>query len=225
MMDFLPGDIAGCYGQGWTSKAITYGTVSLLAPKRLRVGPSHVAVICEYRGGPIWVESTTLCRHPCLIRGVHVCGVQAHLPEERIADYVEAGGRVDLYRLSPVDRLSRSESELLTRILVKHFIGRMVSYDTGGALLSGTRLFKHTRLLPRADLDELFCSELAAKVYMRLGRLNRDNPTKYNPASLLRQLVREGTVQFERTYVAGAKEPVPEDSDHAEHGIPEEVLN
>ena len=197
---FLPLDLAACYGSDWTSRTISYGTASLLAPARLKLGPSHVAVLCRHRGSPVWIESTTLCRHPCVIMGVPTSGVQAHLPESRIGDYVSGGGRVDLYRLSPVDRLSEEESQLLTRILVKHFIGRQVGYDTGGALLSGTRLFKRTRLLPKADLNELFCSELAAKVCMRLGRMNRDNPTKYNPANLFRQLLREGTIQFERTF-------------------------
>ena len=159
-----------------------------------------MAVVCEHGGAPLWVESTTLCRHPCVIRRKCVSGAQAHLPSHRITDYVNAGGRVDLYRLTPIDQLSVAESGLLTRILITHFIRREVSYDTGGALLSGTRLFKHTRLLPRADLNQLFCSELAAKVLMRLGRLNRANPTKFNPATLIRRLVREGTIQFVRTY-------------------------
>ena len=198
--DFLPLDLAACYGTDPTARAITWLTASPLAPHRLRLGPSHIAVICEHRGTPVWVESTTLCPHPCAILGRSVSGCQAHLPEIRIDDYVSSGGRVDFYRLSPIDRLSEAESEMLTRIFVRHFIGREITYDVGGALLSGTRLFKRTRLLPSADLNELFCSELAAKVLMRLGRLNRDNPTKYNPASLLRELVREGTVQFERSY-------------------------
>ena len=198
--EFQPGDLVACYGTEFVAKAISYGTASLLAPRRLRIGPSHVAVICEHHGSPVWIESTTLCAHPCVILGYPISGVQAHLPEDRIDDYVKPGGRVDLYRLSPIDRLNAGESQLLTRILVKHFIGRRVEYDTGGALLSGTRLFKRTRLLPGADLNELFCSELVAKVLMRLGRMNRDNPTKYNPACLLRQLVREGTVQFERRF-------------------------
>lgn len=141
-----------------------------------------------------------MCRHTCLVHGERIAGCQAHEPELRIDDYLSKGGYVDLYRLSPVDRLSHHETELLTRILIRHFVGRNVTYDIGGALLSGTRLFKHTRLLPSADLNQLFCSELAAKVLMRLGRLNRDNPTKYNPSTLLRQLVREGTMQFERTF-------------------------
>lgn len=198
--ELLPGDLAACYGTDWVSRAISLGTASLFAPRRLRLGPSHVAVICERHGAPVWVESTTLCKHPCVILGRHTSGVQAHLPELRIQDYVSAGGCVDIYRLSPIDRLSHAESDLLTRILVKHFIGRMVRYDTGGALVSGTRLFKRTRLLPRADLDSLFCSELAAAVFMRLSRMNRANPTRYNPACLLRQLVREGTVQFEHSF-------------------------
>lgn len=194
--DFEPLDIAACYGTGVTAQAISYGTASLLAPRRLRIGPSHVAVLCEFHGRMVWVESTTLCPHPCVILARHINGCQAHLPEMRIRDYVKADGRVDLYRLAPIEKLSRVESELLTRILVRHFIGKQVTYDLGGALVSGTRLFKRTRLLPSADLNELFCSELVAAVCMRLGRMNRSNPTRFNPACLLRELVRHGTFQF-----------------------------
>lgn len=200
MDDFQPLDLLACYGTDATAQAITWLTASAFAPPRLRLGPSHVAVICEHHGSPLWLESTTLCPHPCAVLGYRVEGVQAHLPEERIHDYVSAGGRVDVYRLSAIDRLSQSESELLSKILIRHFLGRLVTYDLGGALLSGTRLFKRTRLLPAADLNELFCSELVAAVLMRLGRLNRANPTRYNPACLLRQVVREGTFQFERSY-------------------------
>lgn len=199
-IDFQPLDIAACYGTGFTARAITLGTASLLAPPRLRIGPSHVAVLCEFHGRMVWMESTTLCTHPCAILGTQVAGCQAHLPEDRIRDYLTTGGHVDLYRLSPIERLSQSESELLTTILVRHFIGQRVTYDLGGALVSGTRLFKRTRLLPQADLNELFCSELVAAVCMRLGRMNRSNPTRFSPACLLRQLVRQGTFQFERTF-------------------------
>jgi len=193
---FEPLDIAACYGTGFTANAIRWGTASLLAPPRLRIGPSHVAVLCEFHGRMVWIESTTLCPHPCVIMARPITGCQAHLPEIRIHDYVTGGGHVDLYRLAPIEKLSRAESELLTRILVRHFIGKQVTYDLGGALLSGTRLFKRTRLLPSADLNELFCSELVASVCMRLGRMNRSNPTRFNPACLLRELVRHGTFQF-----------------------------
>lgn len=197
---FQPLDIAACYGTGFTAHAIRWGTASLLAPRRLRCGPSHVALCCAFHSRMLWVESTTLCPHPCVILRRPVSGCQAHLPELRIQDYVATGGHVDLYRLSPIEQLSQDESDLLTRILVRHFIGQEVSYDLGGALLSGTRLFKRTRLLPSADLNELFCSELVAAVCMRLGRMNRSNPTRFHPAGLLRELVRQGTVQFEHSF-------------------------
>jgi len=198
--EFHPGDLAACYGRDWVSRVISYGTASLFAPRRLRIGPSHVAMLCQHRGSSLWLESTTLCGHPCAILGYPVSGVQSHLPEDRIRDYIDDGGRVDIYRLTGIDRLTHSESKLLSRILIKHFLGRLVTYDTGGALLSGTRLFKRTRLFPKADLNELFCSELVAAVLMRLGRMNRANPTRYNPACLLRQLVREGTYQFHTSF-------------------------
>ncbi len=44
--DFRPLDLLACYGTDAASKAISWGTGSLLAPSRLRLGPSHVAVIC-----------------------------------------------------------------------------------------------------------------------------------------------------------------------------------
>ncbi|QDU39676.1 hypothetical protein Mal4_40220 [Maioricimonas rarisocia] len=199
-----PLDIAACHGTGWTARAIRYGTASLLAPPRLRLGPSHVALMCEYHGRMLWIESTTLAPRPCAILGGFIEGCQGHLPELRILDYLEAGGRVDVYRLAPIQTLSQAESELLTTILVRHFVGQRVTYDLGGALISGTRLLKRTSLLPAADLNELFCSELVAAVLMRLGRMNHDNPTRYHPAGLLRELVRQGTYRFERSFVASS---------------------
>lgn len=197
---FQPGDLAACFGTDWISRTIRFGTASLLAPRRLRLGPSHVAILCERRGAPLWLESTTRCGRPCAILGRPLSGVQSHLPVDRVRDYVNEGGRVDVYRLSPIDRLSRSESELLSRILIRRFLGNLVAYDVGGALLSGTRLFKRTLLFPSADANELFCSELVAAVLMRLGRMNRANPTRYNPSNLLRRLVRDGTYQFHASF-------------------------
>lgn len=194
-----PGDVLACYGSDFLSRMITWGTATIFAGRRLRLGPSHMAIIAEKDGSPIWIESTMLCPHPCIVQGLHARGVQAHLPEYRVHDYVARGGRVDLYRLSPIDALSKAEAALLTEILFQHFLGRGVNYDTGGALISGTRVLKRARLLSfirDADLDAIFCSELIAAVLMRLHRMNRDNPTKFSPAHLLRRLVKEGTYQF-----------------------------
>jgi hypothetical protein len=191
-----PGDIVACWGSGATSRIISVGTASPFGPRELRVGPSHVAIIANYSGYPCWFESTSMCDRPCLIRLQPVDGCQVHTPEGRVNDYLSAGGKVAIYRLTPTDSLSEAESNLLTRILVKHFVRPGLCYDTAGAVLSGTRLLKWSRFAPGADLHSLFCSELIAKMYMRLGRLNRDNPTRFNPASLCRQLVREGTVEL-----------------------------
>jgi hypothetical protein len=191
-MQLLPGDIAACFGTDLTGRAISWGTASPFAPCGLRIAPSHVAICCEFEERIVWVESTTLCGHACLVRGRPVSGVQVHRPHTRIADYVR-GARVDIYRLADIQQLSSAESRLLSRILIDHFVRHAVSYDMGGAMLSGTRAFQLTRFFPSANLDELFCSELVAAVLMRLGRMNHANPTRFSPGRLLRELVRQGT--------------------------------
>jgi len=185
-----------CWGTDWMSRGITCGTWSPIAPAGLRLGPSHVAIVCEWEGRPVWVESTTMCNHPCLVRGGHVCGVQVQDPRQRVSDYLVRGGRVVRYQLSPVNRLTGAESQLLTKILVEHFVEPAVDYDLGGALISGTRVWQLMRSFPGADLNRLFCSELVSAVLQRLGRLNRTNPTRHNPARLLREAVRQGVYQF-----------------------------
>uniref|UniRef100_UPI003F5BDC36 hypothetical protein n=1 Tax=Planctomicrobium sp. SH664 TaxID=3448125 RepID=UPI003F5BDC36 len=195
-MTFEPGDIAACHGTDWTSRVIRWSTASFLPPRRLMLGPSHVAMICSWQGEQIWVESTRMCRTNCLIHGRPVSGAQAHLPGDRIADYVLNGGRVDLYRLTAVNRLSHDEQRLLTALLMQFFVIPGVNYDLGGALLSGTRVFQWSRLFPRANLEQLFCSELVAAVVMRLNRMNHANPTRFNPARLLRTLVQTGKYEF-----------------------------
>jgi hypothetical protein len=191
-MDWEAGDLVACYGGDPASRVISWGTASLFGPAGLRVGPSHVAMICLEEGRPLWVESTTLSRRPCVVQSQVVSGAQAHSPDQRMADYASSGGRVERYRLTDINSLSRDESELLSRILVEYFVKRGASYDLRGALFSGTRVFQLSRLFPAADLESLFCSELVAAVLMRLNRMNHANPTRFNPARLLRLLVRTG---------------------------------
>lgn len=193
-----PGTIAACYGGDRVGRFISRWTRSAFGPQRLKIGPSHVAMLCPSDRSDIpllWVESTTMCPDPCLIRGTHVSGCQAHDPANRIRTYLAAGGWVDFWRLSDIDRLSVDEQLLLRWILLEHFVKPGISYDTGGAIISGTRVLKLAPFLT-ADLESVFCSELIAATLQRLHRLNRDNPTKYSPASLLRDLYRQGTYQF-----------------------------
>jgi len=143
-----------------------------------------IAGAMRWVGSMRWVESTTKAPGG-------VSGVQDHAPSQRIRDYQTGGGWVDVYRLAPIHALrSRDVSDLAH--LLDHFLGHNIGYDVGGAIISGTRLLKFSRLLV-ADLEALFCSELIAAILQALGRMNRSNPTRHNPASLLRELVRTGT--------------------------------
>ncbi|WP_437188459.1 hypothetical protein SH668x_001906 [Planctomicrobium sp. SH668] len=200
--EFQPGDIAACHGTDWTGRIIRWGTASLFPPWQLSLGPSHVAILCRWRGEMIWAESTTLCSTPCLVRNIPTEGAQAHWPEERVSDYLEMGGRVDVYRLTHFQRLTPAESQLLTRLLLDEFIEPGVSYDLGGALLSGTRVFQYSKFFPGANLEQLFCSELVAAVVMRLNRMNHANPSRYHPARLLRELIRIGGYQRVATFAS-----------------------
>lgn len=199
MSRFEPGDIFACYGADAVSRTITLGTINPFAPKGLRLGPSHVAIAAPWRrprstyreNKLVWIESTSLSASPCLIRKGLVSGMQAHEPKERLKEY--ASGRVDLYRLTDIQKLTSDEGLLLGKILVEHFIEREIAYDYQGALLAGMRAFQRTRLFPGADLHSVFCSEVVAACLMRLFRMNRKNPTRYSPASLLRELVDQGT--------------------------------
>jgi len=189
---FQPGDLVACSGTDWVSRGIQLATWSPYAARGLRFGPSHVAILSESDRGLLWVESTTLCPHPCVIRGERVSGCQAHAPADRVRDYLAAGGTVDVYRLTDINQFDQKERRLLRRILFRHFLWTPVGYDLGGAILSGTRAIRWLGLLPGADLHSLFCSELVAAILMRLNRLNHANPTGFSPARLLRTLVVQG---------------------------------
>lgn len=193
-------DLLACWGRGPTSWAISYGTASLLAPRGLRLGPSHVAIIAEHNQyGPLWYESTSLCTRPCLFAGEITRGVQAHFPHDRIADYCREGGRVDVYRLTDINRLDWRERALLAQIM-GHLINGRVRYDTAGAVAAGERLFNRFGCFPYADLETLFCSEFVGAVLQRLSRMRRRNPSAFNPATLLRCEVRDGVYRLARRF-------------------------
>jgi hypothetical protein len=201
-MDWQPGDIVACYGTDALSRLIRIATTGPAWSHRLWCGPSHVGLITDHPvAGPVWVESTTLARRPCLIRQQLVTGLQAHLPADRVNDYLAHGGRVEVWRLTPIARLSRDEAHQLTTILVRHFLLPGVGYDTGGALLSASRAVSRTWLLPPARRDSVFCSGLIAALLMRLHRLPWTNPAQFHPAGLLRRLHWSGVIAFHCEYL------------------------
>ena len=192
------GDIFSCYSPQFIPRFISLITFSLLAPKTLKYGPGHVATVVDYAGKKMWAESTTLTSHECVITGrKNPKGCQLHSPLTRITDYEEQNGSVHLYRLTPINSFRREERYTYSSIITDHFIDNAVDYDTGGALLSGTRIVsKLTRLLPSDAISSVFCSELIAACLMRVGAMNRTNPTRYNPSTLLRTLVRTGVYEY-----------------------------
>ena len=182
---YRAGDILAFYGRDWRSRAIELATW----------GPSHVGIIVEWpfpngRGGwdieLVLLESTMLCSRECVIQGKKIDGVQAQWPRLRIQDYA---GRAKIFRLADDCALNNDTSDRLTE-LAEHWLGK--PYDFKGALWSGTRLLKYLPRIPYNDLGSLFCSELIARCLQRIQLLCITNSGKYNPASLIRQLVESG---------------------------------
>lgn len=201
-MHYQAGDVFACYGTDPASRFIRAWTTlpPLFAPSGLRTGISHVAICAHDQAGRLaWWESTSLGARPCLVQGRAVKGVQVHWPEERIEDYVRAGGKVVVYRLVEIDELTSVEQHNLHKML-RRYVKRRTSYDYAGAAISGLRLCSLIRLLRVADEDEMFCSELISACLQRLCRMNRENPARFTPARLLRQLVRQGTYRREQTF-------------------------
>lgn len=189
-MDWQPGDIAACFGTGPLSLAISTATAWPFAPRGLKLGPSHVAIIGRLTGGrPGWFESTSLCDRECLIRDEPVQGCQVHAPEDRVADY---GGRVLQYRPHPAWQFGTDERVALS-LMLADCVRNETGYDTRGALLSRSHVLQHLSCLAGEPLAALFCSELLALVLQRFGRLcPNTHPGRFHPGSLLRRLVKTG---------------------------------
>lgn len=191
------GDILSCYSGDRVPRFISWVTMNPFAPKTLKYGPGHVATIVEYEDQKVWAESTTLVNHPCTItERDKPRGCQAHNILDRVHDYREQEGNVYLYRLSPINTFTASEKEIWNSVLIDYFIKNEVNYDMGGALISGTRIISRTDFLPSDALSSVFCSELIAACLMRVCRLVKGNPTRYNPSTLLRKLVKDGTYEY-----------------------------
>ena len=207
-----PGDIFACWGTDAVSRFISIETSLLtwqFAPPRLRLSPSHVAMAVSsgLRRECHWVESTTLARRTCLVRGERVSGCQVHHIEHRISDYLATGGRVHVYRLTPINRLSLDEMNDMRRDMVDWFVKQGIGYDAASAIFSGTRLIRLAdKVLPfwESRSCSVFCSQLLAAELQSLGRMNRDDPERYNPGRLLRVLVRTGVYAFHTSFEATA---------------------
>lgn len=197
-----PGDIFACFGADAVSRFISYETSLLsfpFAPAGLRLAPSHVAIACpryeENSGQCFWFESTTMTHRPCLEAKRRVSGVQCHRIGDRLEDYLWEG-RVDVYRLTPINALCGHAVNDMRDDLISWFIREEVSYDVASAVFSGAVLMRSIDkltglMVPR--FESVFCSQLIAAELMSLCRMNRDNPQRYTPGRLMRTLVSQGT--------------------------------
>jgi len=196
--DSESGDIYACWGSGWISRGISLETSLtswLTGPPGLRFAPSHVAIAARWKEALCWYESTTLTTRHCLSAQRRVDGVQVHEIGDRIHDYIVDGGAVSVFRLTRINALESIECDRLQNALTP-LLGTpdrtAIAYDTAGALFSGLRLLPKLPFA-RANLDTLFCSELLAASLQRLCRMNKRNPSVFNPGKLMRELVRQGT--------------------------------
>ena len=195
--EYKPGDILACYGVGFQETSIRVVTFNPFAPRRLKLGPSHVMIVTKYGDELVSAESTSRCSHACIFHKRIRPGVQIHPVIQRVRDYDQAGGYVDIYRLLPVWTLDKAAVDMMASI-IDEYVRREVGYDLGGALLSGIRTLQIADSFPGVDHNEVFCSQLVAALLQRLGRMNINNARKYNPSKLLRQLIKTGVYQFDR---------------------------
>jgi len=199
-MQWSAGDVLCCYGTDWLSRAIRVKTSWPFDPCSVWDPPSHIGIITDDASlGRVLVESTTICAAPCLVARRRKSGIQVHPPDERVADYTRPGGRVDVYRQVGIHRLGETEIHRLN-LALRELIEEGAEYDKLGALISGLALSSVTRW-SNASLRTLFCSELVAAVLMRVNLLNRDNPMRYSPGRLLRELLRTGVYRRVRQHL------------------------
>lgn len=200
-MTWLPGDLLFFTGP-WSDR--TAAIIRLATARPLRIvgpwfGPSHVGGIIIDDGRPRLIESTTLSQHPCLINGVCTSGAQAHVPEERIIEYLQAGGKVAVYRLANDRQLDEYQSERLRRTATK-FVTAEVQYDLRGAILSGTRWLRW--FAPHADAHSLFCSEMWGRWLADLNCIDNGGSGWMSPYALLRRVLENGVYELRQTWRA-----------------------
>jgi hypothetical protein len=181
--DFSAGDILLFAGDNVVSRGIKLGTVPPWYWFRDHWRNVNHAEICSRFPQRLYaplkvlaVGSTTEKLPPCLITGKPIAGVQAHLPEVRVARYPGP-----VYRMRPAPhRFSQRDVWRLAWFL-EYWIGK--PYDLKGALLAPSMW----RDAPHPA--SAFCSCLCGTAAMYLNLLALSNPRKIAPSRLARDLV------------------------------------
>lgn len=196
MIDFQPLDILAVYNQDRRSRIASWMNSGFCADVSLIRAPSHLGVICMHEGKPLLVESSSASDSPCVITGESAAGCRACFAYQRIPQYLRANVNLRLFRLTEMDSLSSAESELLTKILLDHFVREKMDWTQGIPKLTAVSIARDDLMRSTLDKNAVFSTSMIAKILMRLGRINRKNPTSYSPGSLLRQLFNDGTIRY-----------------------------
>jgi hypothetical protein len=180
---FRPADLVLVSGTAPVSRLIKAGTCSHWDALRSLCGfptwrcISHIGICANYAGQMLLFESTTLSPLPCVIRGGHRNGMQAHPPR----DWLKAAqGHVWAASLRTPYALKEGESHELTDFLLDS-IDR--GYDPRGAFDAGLHWSRG------CDLSTVFCSEIVAQALMVADVIERSDPSAITPAALIKNVV------------------------------------
>lgn len=169
-----PGDIIGFSGSCFVSDIVNIFTWGIP-----RVDISHVGILARHKNTLFLFESTTLDEIPCAILGKKIQGTQAHFLAQSIATYP---GKVYHYALT--EKLTDEQSYALTEFLIST-LG--ISYDQLGAMRAGGVGFSFLEgLLHEENLHTIFCSEWCAAAHEKIGILENENASHFNPNHLVR---------------------------------------
>ena len=137
---------------------------------------SHVGMVFrmpQFEFITVW-ESTTGSKAKDVISGKHRDGVQMFQLSQRLANY---DGEIAIRRLHGVDLTERLTA---LETLRKELKGK--PYETSQFELLAAVIDK-VDIYTEEDLSSVFCSELVAEAYQRLGLLSEDKPSnEYVPA-------------------------------------------
>lgn len=159
------GDIVLFTGTGLISNIIK------LSGERTHIG--MIMNMPEYDFTCLW-ESTTLCTLKDLESGTFIKGVQLVPLSKRIATYE---GDIAIRRLMDVEVDFRTNKSLLE--FRRNFNGRKYEESIMSLIGSAFDIFADKE----EDLSSLFCSELVAEAYQRMGLLPEDVPSDmYSPS-------------------------------------------
>jgi hypothetical protein len=197
MIELQPLDIIACYNPDRRSRFASWLNGSFCCEISLIKAPSHLAVICMHEGKPLLIESSSATDSPCVITEESAPGCRAQFAYKRIPQYLRSNVGVRLFRLNAMDSLSSAESELLTKILLDHFVREKLDWKQGTPKLTDMWATSGDMMRTTLDKNAAFSTSMIAKILIRLGRLSHANPVSYSPRLLLRQLYDNGTIRFQ----------------------------